>query len=271
MTGQPLTPEPSGPLSPGVHAGPRRVDAAAKHGEGRKKTGLLVSVRSAAEAEIALAGGADLIDIKEPSRGALGPADPQVWDEVRRVVGDRAPVSAALGELLASGTEQLARQCAGLAYAKIGLAGCHHRPDWILRWRDAARAVPRGTAAVPVAYADWTAAGAPSPRVAVALAQWTTSRLALIDTFDKSAGGLLDHLTRQYLEELAVEARDVGVELVLAGSLDRAAIESLRELTPRYFGVRGAACAAGREGAIELARVKSLSRLVRGKPTIRPR
>ena len=35
-------------------------------------TGLLVSVRSAEEAEIALAGGANLIDIKEPSRGALG-------------------------------------------------------------------------------------------------------------------------------------------------------------------------------------------------------
>jgi uncharacterized protein (UPF0264 family) len=228
-------------------------------------------VRSAAEAEIALAGGADLIDIKEPRRGALGPADSQVWEEVRRLVGDRVPVSAALGELLASETVLFAGQSTGMAYAKIGLAGCLHRPDWILRWRNAARALPRGTAVVPVAYADWQAAGAPSPRVAVALAQWTTSRLALIDTFDKTAGGLLDHLTREYLEELTGEAREVGVELVLAGSLDRAAIESLRELAPRYFGVRGAACAGGREGAIELARVKSLSRLVRGKPTLRPR
>ena len=36
-------------------------------------TRLLVSVRSAEEAEIALAGGADVIDVKEPRRGALGP------------------------------------------------------------------------------------------------------------------------------------------------------------------------------------------------------
>ena len=250
---------------------PFTPDPAPTHGEGKRKTGLLVSVRSAAEAAVALAGGADLIDIKEPSRGALGPADPQVWEAVLRAVGDRALVSAALGELLAEGTAQLSRQCAGLAYAKIGLAGCHHRPDWILCWRRVARALPLDTAAVPVAYADWTAAAAPSPRVAVALAQWTTSRLALIDTFDKSSGGLLDHLSREYLEELTAEAREVGVELVLAGSLDRAAIESLRELAPRYFGVRGAVCAGGREGVIELARVKSLSRLVRGKPSIRPR
>ena len=38
----------------------------------RPAPGLLVSVRSAAEAATALAGGADLIDVKEPSRGPLG-------------------------------------------------------------------------------------------------------------------------------------------------------------------------------------------------------
>ena len=37
--------------------------------------GLLVSVRSAAEALSALAGGADVIDVKEPNRGSLGAAD----------------------------------------------------------------------------------------------------------------------------------------------------------------------------------------------------
>jgi uncharacterized protein (UPF0264 family) len=37
-------------------------------------TGLLVSVRDAAEAADALAGGADLIDVKEPNAGSLGAA-----------------------------------------------------------------------------------------------------------------------------------------------------------------------------------------------------
>jgi uncharacterized protein (UPF0264 family) len=36
---------------------------------------LLVSVRNAAEAQAALAGGCDILDIKEPSRGSLGMAD----------------------------------------------------------------------------------------------------------------------------------------------------------------------------------------------------
>ena len=41
--------------------------------------GLLVSVRSADEARTALAGGATVIDVKEPERGPLGRADPATW------------------------------------------------------------------------------------------------------------------------------------------------------------------------------------------------
>src|SRR5262245_13850027 len=66
--------------------------------EGRV-TRLLVSVRSAAEAHAALAGGADLIDVKEPSRGPLGRADDSVISAVLVAVHGRRPVSAAMGEL----------------------------------------------------------------------------------------------------------------------------------------------------------------------------
>ena len=59
-------------------------------------TRLLVSVRSAAEAEAALSGGASVIDVKEPTRGALGRADDAVIaDVVRSPAGRRsAPPSA---------------------------------------------------------------------------------------------------------------------------------------------------------------------------------
>ena len=45
-------------------------------------TKLLVSVRSVAEARIALAGGVDLIDVKEPRRGSLGAADAGIIAEI---------------------------------------------------------------------------------------------------------------------------------------------------------------------------------------------
>ena len=85
--------------------------------------GLLVSVRSAAEAQTALAGGAALIDVKEPERGPLGRADDATVAEVVAAVASRCPVSAALGEIRwgvpASPLEGF-RRC---AYLKPGLAG----------------------------------------------------------------------------------------------------------------------------------------------------
>ena len=59
-------------------------------------TRLLVSVRNAAEAETALAGGATVIDVKEPSRGSLGRVDDATLAEVMRR-GGRRPISAGVG------------------------------------------------------------------------------------------------------------------------------------------------------------------------------
>lgn len=61
-------------------------------------TRLLVSVVSAEEARAALAGGADIIDVKDPRAGALGAPSPRVLAEVVDAVGDAAPVSVALGD-----------------------------------------------------------------------------------------------------------------------------------------------------------------------------
>ena len=45
-------------------------------------TRLLVSVRSADEAEAAIAGGADVIDVKEPSHGPLGMSEPDQYSKI---------------------------------------------------------------------------------------------------------------------------------------------------------------------------------------------
>jgi len=225
-------------------------------------TGLLVSVRDAAEAKIARAGGADIIDVKEPRRGALGPADTEIWSEIQAASGGRAVTSVALGELLHDPVEALATRAVGFRFAKIGLAGCHQTCDWVARWTRAIRQLPPGTHAVPVAYADWPRAIAPSPSVALWLAERSLAKLLLIDTWDKSGGTLLDLLSWQTLREVSRHARQAGVRLVLAGSLHCAAITKVQKLAPAYIGVRGAACSGGRDGTIDLARVKSLVRLV---------
>ena len=92
-------------------------------------TGLLVSVRNAEEAAVAMEGGADVVDIKEPADGSLGRATAEIWNQVFPVVGGRLPVSVALGELQEIATDMrsdlsLDSHASEICYAKIGLARC---------------------------------------------------------------------------------------------------------------------------------------------------
>ena len=52
---------------------------------------LLVSVRSADEAKAALAGSADIIDIKEPDHGSLGRASHAALDAILNCIAGRRP------------------------------------------------------------------------------------------------------------------------------------------------------------------------------------
>jgi (5-formylfuran-3-yl)methyl phosphate synthase len=185
-----------------------------------------------------------------------------VWTEVLELIAGRAVVTAALGELLSSDMIRVAQNTRGIRYVKIGLAGCNQKSGWIARWCNVIAALPSASAAVPVAYADWPAANAPSPSVALALAAHSRARLLLIDTFEKNGRTLLDHLPLESVRELAETARESQVSLVLAGSLDEAAIRNLLQLSSAYVGVRGAVCRGGRDQALDVSLVKSLAAVV---------
>src|SRR5215471_18006358 len=87
---------------------------------------LLVSARNAADAAAAVAGGADIVDAKEPSAGALGTVTIDVLSEILSTVNTACPVSAALGDATdAAALERCVRAHAGqgVAFVKIGFAG----------------------------------------------------------------------------------------------------------------------------------------------------
>jgi uncharacterized protein (UPF0264 family) len=224
-------------------------------------TGLLVSVRSAAEAETALAGGADLIDVKEPARGALGAADSTVWRAVAATVAGRVPTSVALGELLEFGGSTTAA-LTSIQLAKLGLAGCCRHEDWSARWHAAWDSLPEAVAPVAVIYADWPDAAAPAPDLILDRAVQWGCRTFLFDTFDKTRGNLIQHLSLEQIARLACRARQAGGRVVLGGSLDADSAERLLPLEPDYIAVRGAVCRHSRTGAIDRALVARLARVV---------
>lgn len=220
--------------------------------------GLLVSVRSAAEARVALAGGASVIDIKEPERGALGRSDPCVWQDVVRAVDGATPVSVALGELLEwTSTEFAPAAWQGLDYRKVGLAGAG--TTWRRDLTQLVAASPGTAAWIAVAYADWRLARAPSPDDVLDAALQTGCRGILVDTWDKSTSSLLDATWLDWIRR----AKSRGLLVTLAGGLDEVAICRLAHLEPDLFAVRGAACTGGdRHQNIDLARVAHLAAII---------
>jgi len=223
---------------------------------------LLVSVRSAVEAQAAVAGGAAIVDVKQPSLGSLGRAPCSVWRAVRDLVPEPIPVSVALGEL----SEWYDREppevprsaWSGIGFCKLGLSNAP--PDWSDRWRELRQRLGESTcpslAWVAVVYADWQSAGAPDPNSIIrAAAEMSECRGVLFDTWDKSRGTRVDDTWKGRIERV----RASGQFVALAGSLDVEAIARLAALEPEIFAVRGAACREGdRHAAIDPEQVARL-------------
>ena len=228
--------------------------------------GLLVSVRSAAEAASALAGGASVVDIKEPDRGPLGRADPSVWRAVRAVVPPDVPLSVALGELADWDGTLDPDTFVGIAFRKIGPAGLGDGDGsaWPAAWAAIREADRGGPPWIAVAYADWRSARAPRPEAVLDAALAASDCVGvLVDTHDKARLVAIDTGWSAWVDR----ARRGGKLVALAGGLDAAGMARLAPLGPDLFAVRGAACLGGdRRAAIDPDRVADLVRVARGGP-----
>jgi uncharacterized protein (UPF0264 family) len=223
---------------------------------------LLVSVVDAAEARVAAAAGADVIDVKDPSRGALGEAAPQVVRAVRDATPAHLPVSAALGDgpFEPAAAAALAGEAAasGAVFVKLGLRDTPlARADASLR---AARTrLPGGIRLVVAGFADCERAGAPSPRDLPALAAAAGAQGCLLDTAVKDGRGLFQWLDDAELLAFVEACRGHGLFSALAGSLRVEDLARLGPIGPDLVGVRGAACVGDRVGGrVDAERVRAL-------------
>jgi uncharacterized protein (UPF0264 family) len=219
-------------------------------------TGLLASVTNIEEARIVLDAGADIIDLKDPGRGALG-ALPLA--DIRAIVGfvaDRRPVSATVGDLppdpdvLVRAVEATATT--GVRLVKVGMFNDTYYGGCL----DAlAQQAAGGVRLVAVLFADL------EPDTAV------VERLAdagfvgvMLDTADKAAGGLCRHMSNTRLLDFVRLGKRLNLLTGLAGSLRREDIEVLVPIGADYLGFRTALCRGrSRTAEIDLAAVAGLS------------
>lgn len=240
---------------------------------------LLISVRHSREGIAALRGGADIIDVKEPSQGPLGRASVQAvvsiaeclagyvgresqrTDRVPQAIANPLPLSLALGEVTEWLTGEdgwceefissLARVRPG--FLKLGLAGIQSSDSaafrWMEPWQQVRTRIDFTGDWVAVAYADHVRAQSPSVEEVCAAAVETGCRILLIDTFSKDSSGLLDFLTPDQLLAIRANSSAGGLQLALAGQIRPHHLERLLPIGADIIAVRGAVCEGGRRSA----------------------
>ena len=212
-------------------------------------TGFLASVRSAEEALLALEGGTDIIDAKEPAAGALGRLAPAVLRAILGRVGGKRPVSATIGDVALEPETVLpaaeAMAALGVDIIKIGLFD----GDLAATLAALAPLARRGVRLVAVAFAD----RAPDLSAIVPRCAAAGFYGAMLDTADKASGSLTAHLGEAALAGFITLARRHGLVSGLAGSLRRADIPALAPLGADYLGFRTALTAGDRSGALDPA------------------
>lgn len=223
------------------------------------------------EARTALAGGADIIDVKNPAEGALGAPEPAILRAVRDVVPYTVPLSVALGDAphLPGAFAMAARGAAscGAEYVKVGLLGSsqtHQALELLRAIRRAAEEVNPGIRIVGVAYADAGRAGGLPPGELPAVASAAGVEGVLLDTFFKDGVSTFDALEQEAIEGFLAAARAAGLSSGLAGSLRPSDFGRAAQLGADIIGVRGAACDGGRNGSVSADRVRELSRTLAG-------
>lgn len=226
---------------------------------------VLVSVANLDDARAALAGGADIVDAKAPSAGALGAVAPGVLAAIAGVVAGRRPLSAALGDAADASVAAAAigAAAAGADYVKLAFAGHPAPPDLVALLTHVRRSLDRAgheqCALVAAAYADRSGAGdGPAPPAVIDAAAAAGSDGVLVDTADKARGSLLDVADPVTIGGWIRHAHARGLWLALAGRLTSRDLPRLAALGADLVGVRGAVCTGGREGAVSADLVRQL-------------
>jgi uncharacterized protein (UPF0264 family) len=200
-------------------------------------TQLLISVRNVEEALLALDAGADIIDLKDPSVGALGALDVKETRRIIQAIGGFGLLSATVGEQHSSLIDLVrdieARAEMGLDIIKIAVSRLFYVENFLL---EMAKLTMANIKIVAVFFSDEAIDVALLP-----VLQKAGFYGAMLDTKSKTHD-LLAVQTKHTLQSFIESCERNQLRSGLAGSLKTQYIEFLLEINPTYIGFRGGVC-----------------------------
>ena len=232
---------------------------------------LLVSPVDVGEALEAVAGGADIIDVKNPKEGALGASFPWVIRRIREVTPKRLEVSCTLGDLPnlpgSAALAALGAAATGVDYIKCSLYGVRTHAEAVYLIKNVVKAAKDHNSAIKIAatgFADADAIGSVNPLLIPQVTQEAGADIAMLDTAVKDGKNLLNFLKPDQLKAFVDQAHSMGLKAALAGSLKKENLPTLCALGVDIIGVRGAACTGGDRvnGRIKKEKVHELVQII---------
>ncbi len=232
---------------------------------------LLISVADVIEAAEAVAGGANIIDVKNPLEGALGASFPWTIRNIRKSVPANIAVSCTIGDLPnLPGSVSLAALGAastGVDYVKVGLGVAKTEEELVFLLSGAVKAAKECNPLVKVVaagYADAERVGAINPMTVPRIAEKAKADVAMVDTAVKDGRDLFTFLTNGQTGQIIKDAHERGLQLALAGSLKKEQIPKVSKLNADIVGLRGAACTNGDRlsGRVTRESVKELATII---------
>lgn len=199
---------------------------------------LLVSVKDAAEALDAVEAGADFIDLKDPSAGALGNLNNAICQNILQEVKQRAVISATVGDTHES-LQILLNQIdekwdLGVNIVKLPMSHFFEQAGFLQALH--ARTHAKKMKLIAVMFAEQ-----PIDLSWIPVLANLGFYGVMIDTANKGQH-LLSALNTDILEEFVKQCGQFGLQAGLAGALRIEYLDVLLGLRPNYVGFRSGVC-----------------------------
>ncbi|MDP1658038.1 MAG: (5-formylfuran-3-yl)methyl phosphate synthase [Methylotenera sp.] len=205
-------------------------------------TQLLISVTSIEEAKIAIENGVDIIDLKDPDKGALGALS---IDQINSIVTyvnaqniAKMNTSATIGDLPMQ-ADLISRYVAELSKTKVDFIkiGFFEANDYQPCLDALHASIKAGVKLIAVLFAEST-----YPVSLIESIKQAGFIGVMLDTFNKNGLTLLDFYSEKKRKEFAKEVIGNGLSFGLAGSLKLQHLDLIKEINPTYIGFRGGVC-----------------------------
>lgn len=221
----------------------------------------LASVQSLEEAKTLLPVLPDILDMKNPSQGALGALSVAIVSEIVTVIDGRCQTSATIGDLPMQAElikkAMINMASSGVDYVKIGLFPDENLQHCIIELAETVKKL--STPVIAVIFADSSPAEDCLP-----LLQASGFHGVMVDTAIKNGQHLLDHWDLLKLEQFVGAAKQHNLLCGLAGALRLEDVTVLRPLAADYLGFRSALCLQRqRTSSLQINLAKQLQRAIK--------